>query len=275
VIWVVESKQVVVVQKRAEDEAPDGWCHIKGRIVWDTTAGPAPVRKPIKATKDQHVAAKDGDFYTEDWVVNQGNNGIKNVIVWLAPEPTGEGLLALEKARKEKRSFRFASFPDDKIYPTLAHPLTPTVEIDIPCCRYIPHVVAARAGQDLLIKNSSPVPHNSKWVSRENGDFSPLVPPGQIQTIKNLKAERFPISIDCSIHPWMKAWVRVFDHPYFAVTDVDGKFEIRFAPKGPLRLFVWQEDAGMRNGPEGRFGEQIQVPSGKLDLGIITFTPPK
>jgi len=73
----------------------------------------------------------------------------------------------------------------------------------------------------------------------------------------------------------MKAYVRVFDHPYFAVTTPDGSFEIKYVPKGNLRLFVWQEYAGYRNGPEGRFGEAIQVPSGRLDLGEVKVKSPR
>jgi hypothetical protein len=42
----------------------------------------------------------------------------------------------------------------------------------------------------------------------------------------------------------MKAWVRVFNHPYFALTNTDGVFEIKDAPAGDWRLYVWHEAAG-------------------------------
>ena len=70
----------------------------------------------------------------------------------------------------------------------------------------------------------------------------------------------------------MKAYVWVLDHPYFAVTDADGNFEIRFAPKGNLRLVAWQEATGFKGGREGRWGEPIRVPSGRLDLGEIKLS---
>ena len=88
---------------------------------------------------------------------------------------------------------------------------------------------------------------------------------------KKLVAERFPIEVSCSIHHWMKCWVRVFDHPYFAVTDDNGKFEIKYAPKGKLRLFIWQETGGINGGFAGRFGQVIVVPSGQMDLGEIKY----
>jgi hypothetical protein len=269
-IQIVEAKPTEIPRVVVNDGAPDGWCHIKGRIVWDKATRPVPVRTPIKATKDQNVAHMDSEFFTEDWVVHPSNYGIRNVVIWLAPEPQGDDVVALEKARKENKSFKFPSFKTEDIYPPLRKLTEPIVEIEIPCCRFIPHVVAARAGQNLVFNNTSPVPHNSKWVSRENGEMSPLVPPDRQKVIENLKAERFPIEVSCSIHPWMKCWVRVFDHPYFAVTDDNGKFEIKFVPTGKLRLFIWQEN-GMHRGTPGRFGQTIDLKSGTLDLKEIKF----
>ena len=129
----------------------------------------------------------------------------------------------------------------------------------------------------MVIKNSAPVPHNAKWTSRENGEINPLLPAGgQFQVQNPLKAERFPINVECSIHPWMKAYVWVFKHPYFAVTDDDGKFEIKDAPvmNGKLRLVAWQ-DNGFLGGREGRMGQPITVKPGAVDLGDIKFTTGK
>ena len=113
-----------------------------------------------------------------------------------------------------------------------------------------------------------------KWSSLNNGQFSPLVPPNfHVFRIDRVKSERLPITVDSSINPWMKAYVWVLDHPYFAVTDDDGSFMIRFAPKGNLRLVVWQEATGFKGGREGRWGEAIRVPNGRLDLGDIKLKP--
>jgi plastocyanin len=251
--------------------ADDKWVTVKGRIVWDTAKGTPPARQPVKATKDEEVCAKDKDFNTEDWVVNTKSGGIRNVVVWLAPEPAGDKAAALQKAQADNKTFVFASFKAADIHPD-AKPAKNEVEIDQPCCRFIPHVVVAQAGQDMVIKNSASVPHNAKWVSRENGEINPLLPAGGQHVVKGLKGERFPIEISCSIHPWMKAWVRVFDHPYFAVTDEDGNFEIKNAPvlDGKLRMFIWQEN-GMSGGKAGRFGQTLEVKPGTLDLKEIKF----
>jgi hypothetical protein len=251
----------------------DKWVSISGRITWNKANGPAPVQKAINATKDQQVAAKDKEFLTEDYVVSAKTGGIKNVVVWLAPEPTAEQLAGL-KSRKIKD---FPSFKSADIHPAIAKPAKPAVEIDQPCCRFIPHIVLAREGQDLIINNSAPVPHNAKFESVKSGAVNPLLPAGGSHTIKNLQAEKGPIELSCNIHPWMKAWIRVFDHPYYALTDVDGNFEIKNVPVlgGKLRLFLWQESGGFQNGAEGRLGQTISVKAGKVDLNTIDYSPAK
>jgi hypothetical protein len=252
--------------------AQDKWATVKGTVVWDEGKKPAPKQTPIKATKDQEVAAKDKEFLTEDWVVSPKTGRIKNVFVWLAPEPTAADLAAL-KARKLRE---FPSFKPADINPSLAKPAKDTIEIDQPCCRFIPHVIAAREGQKLVIKNSAPIPHNAKYVGgAKNGEGNPLIPAGGQFTLPNpLGAEKAPVDVSCSIHPWMKAWVRVFDHPYFAVTDADGNFEIKDVPvlDGKLRVFYWQESAGFDAGRAGTLGETITVKSGVVDLGKKKFS---
>ena len=67
----------------------------------------------------------------------------------------------------------------------------------------------------------------------------------------------------------MKAYVRVFDHPYFAVTDGDGKFEIKLAPTGKYSFFVNLPANGWLNGKAGGKGKAIEIPPGGLDLGTM------
>lgn len=265
---------MALIPTMAARAADDKWVTVKGKVIWDSGKGAAPKQTPIKATKDEEICAKDKEFNTEDWVVNTKSGGIQNVVVWLAPEPTEDEMKALQN----KKGMKFPSFKPADIHPSLAKPSKPIVEIDQPCCRFIPHVVAAREGQSMLIKNGASVPHNAKWVSRENGEINPLIPAGGEFKLPNpLVAEKFPIEVACSIHPWMKAWVRVFDHPYFAVTDKDGNFEIKDAPvlKGKLRLFIWHETGGIQGGAAGRFGQTLEVKPGSMDLKEIKFNDGK
>src|SRR5262249_26029613 len=122
------------------------WATIKGQIVW---SGEVPKQPKITPTANADVCAKDKMPLEEDYLVNPKNKGVKNVFVWI--RPTG---LAKDDP-----------FPKDKINPALAKPPAAAAEIDQPCCRFIPHVLAAREGQNMVIKNSAPIAHNAKWDS--------------------------------------------------------------------------------------------------------------
>ena len=77
-----------------------------------------------------------------------------------------------------------------------------------------------------------------------------------------LVKEAPPIQYKCTIHGWMTGYVRIFDHPYYAVTDADGKFEIKDAPAGNYRIVYWHENVGFLNGKDGRFGAPIAIVGG-------------
>lgn len=250
------------------------WVTIKGRIVWDKAKyGEAPKQVPLVATKDLEVAKRDPAFLTEDWVVNSKNLGIQNVVVWVVPEPTREiDIAAMNKAMAEGRSYKFASFAPNEIHPAQREPAQSRVHLTIPFLRFHPHVLAAREGQDLYVSNQSQAPHSPKTMARINQLLNPPVHAGNYRFMGNLKAERFPIEVSCSVHPWMKAYIRVFDHPYFAVTDGDGNFAIKDVPRmqGKVRLFIWQEN-GLHRGAKGRFGQPIELTLGTTDLKEIKF----
>jgi hypothetical protein len=167
-------------------------------------------------------------------------------------------------------------FKDKKplpIHPNLQKVAEDKVVVDQPVCAFIPHALAMREGQILVAKNSSPVPHNIKWTGAKNmGNVT--VPAGQEYAIKGLETERLPMQIECNFHPWMKGYVGIFSHPYYALTDANGNFEIKDAPAGKYRVVVW--NTAYNGGAEGRKGIEVTVPVGKTtDLGEIQFMPPK
>jgi plastocyanin len=117
------------------------------------------------------------------------------------------------------------------------------ITLDQVNCRYVPHVVALRAGQTLHVTTSDPTLHNVHGTCVENTAFNfALVAKGQSKNLSFETPERFPVR--CDVHPWMKAWVAVFSHPWFAVTDKDGKYELRDVPAGTYTLVAWQEKYG-------------------------------
>jgi len=48
----------------------------------------------------------------------------------------------------------------------------------------------------------------------------------------------------CDVHPWMAAFINVFDHPYFAVSGDDGSFAIDQLPPGDYVIEAWHETLG-------------------------------
>jgi hypothetical protein len=215
-----------------------GWGNLKGKV---TIAGKAPAPEKVNVDTDKAFCMKDGDIYKETFVVNPKNGGVKNVFVWLAP-PAGGQL---------------------PVHPTLKDVPKNVVVIDQPCCSFVPHAVAIREGQTVEAKNSAQVPHNVRWSGHplKNPGGNIIVPPGGKHEIKDLKADRLPVEVKCDIHKWMTGYIRVFDHPYFAVTDADGNFEIKNTPAGNWRLIAWQEGVGWVNG--GKEGTPITIAAGK------------
>jgi hypothetical protein len=241
--------------------AQDGkWATIKGRIIWGGDKIPERQKIAIPdANADKQVCTKDGDIYDEKWVVNPKNKGLRYTFVWLAPADP-----------KDKT----ATLP---IHPDLKEPKNKDVIIDQPLCQFVPHALGMRQGQVLVAKNKPPFQHNFKWTgnpNNENAGSNVLIPAGTERKIEGLVADRLPIRIECNIHPWMGGWLRVFNHPYFAITDADGNFEMAKAPVGNWRLIVWHGSGGWLGGAKGRDGQPIAVKAGDTSVGDLTYPPP-
>jgi hypothetical protein len=228
-----------------------GWGTVKGQVVFGDKNVPAPKKIDVGDNKDKQHCLSQGPLLSDEWTVNPANKGVRWVIVWLAPREPG------------------APMP---VHPNLQKIEPKAVEIDQPCCKFIPHALGIRQGQDLVAKNSAPVAHNIYWAGIKNPGGNVLIPGGGSHTITGLVADRTPVRLNCNIHPWMVAWLRVFDHPYFAVTDDNGKFEIKLAPAGNYSLVTWHEAVGY--GPGGRQGLAATIKPGiDTDVGKLELKP--
>jgi hypothetical protein len=124
---------------------------------------------------------------------------------------------------------------------TAPPPTTQPAVLDQINCNYSPHVIAMQAGQTLRVHNSDDAPHNIRMGSAINPQISfGQRNKGDIRDVPLPFAEP-PFAVKCDVHPWMSAWIAVFNHPYFAVTGPDGSFEIRNVPPGKYSLSAWQE----------------------------------
>jgi len=101
---------------------------------------------------------------------------------------------------------------------------------------YVPQILAVQTGQKLIVKNSDPFVHNVHTKPVDNPEVNQVQMPGGADlTFTFDKPEPF-LKFQCDVHPWMFAWVSVFDHPYFAVSGKDGKFTIKNVPPGKYTL---------------------------------------
>jgi plastocyanin len=112
-------------------------------------------------------------------------------------------------------------------------------------CQYTPHVLGVQVGQEVEIKNSDPTLHNVHSASKENPQFNIAQPKqGMTMVRKFEKPETFKVK--CEVHPWMSAYIGVFNHPYFAVTGDDGSFTLKSLPPGEYTIEAWHERYGTR-----------------------------
>jgi hypothetical protein len=106
-------------------------------------------------------------------------------------------------------------------------------------CQYVPHVLALRTGQDLVVTSHDPTLHNVHIQADANPSENFSESNGATHTVVFQQPEL--VRIKCDVHPWMTAYAYVFDHPCFAVTGDDGRFELRNLPPGTYTLVAWQE----------------------------------
>jgi hypothetical protein len=232
------------------------WGNLMARFVFD---GAPPPEKPAQITSDKEFCGKH-KVLLEALVVDPDNKGVANVVVYLylgrtdAKPSIHESYAATEKAE---------------------------VKLDNNKCRFDPHVCLLRTTQTLLLGNSDPVAHNTKIDTFKNAPINPILPAGGELRHKFPLSERLPARVSCSIHPWMSGWLLVKDHPYFAVSDKEGKFEIRNLPVGKWTFQFWHETSGyvseVKLGGEptawARGRAEIDVKAGDNDLGEVLLSP--
>jgi plastocyanin len=123
-------------------------------------------------------------------------------------------------------------------------PPTESAKIDQHECRYHPHVFGMRVGQTLEIVNSDPTLHNIHALPKGNAEFNTGQPIQGMTTKHTFTAKEVMVPFKCDVHGWMNAYVGVLDHPFFAVTDAEGAFDIKGLPPGTYTIEAWHEKAG-------------------------------
>ena len=127
-----------------------------------------------------------------------------------------------------------------RMYPVPAEP----VVLDQQKCRYVPRVLGIQVGQQLTIKNSDPLLHNVRSEGAINQPFDVGTPVQGVEVKRTFVTREVMVPFKCNVHAWMQAWVGVLEHPYFAVTDANGRFNIPNLPPGTYTVEIWHESLG-------------------------------
>ncbi len=110
-------------------------------------------------------------------------------------------------------------------------------------CSFTPHVLLAPVGVPVQVLNSDPLTHNVHTAAFDNRSVNRSQPAGlDVIELSFMAPEK--VKVKCDLHPWMSAWVVVMEHPYHAVTNEAGTFELSNIPAGTYALETWHETLG-------------------------------
>ena len=189
---------------------------ITGKISYN---GTAPAAKKIDTSADAACTSKSPNLLSEDWVVKDGK--LANTFVYIK-----DG--AIDGAKKIT----------EYTWPTPSSAVT----LDQNGCHYRPHVLGVVVKQDINITNSDPTTHNIHFTPKNNPDWNQSQPNGAPALIHKLNVAEVLVPVKCNQHPWMRAYVGVLKHPFFAVSAEDGSFTIKNVPPGKYTVVAWHEN---------------------------------
>jgi hypothetical protein len=130
-------------------------------------------------------------------------------------------------------------------------------------CHYVPHVLGMQTQQILKILNSDPTTHNTHPTPKNNREWNQSQPPGGDPIEQHFPLPELFIPIRDNQHPWEKAYVGVFSHPFFSVSATDGTYKITGLPAGQYTIVAWHE----------KYGEQtVDVSFGSREQKRLDFT---
>lgn len=234
--------------------AESQWGTIKGQVKVDGEIPEQPVfvKKGDTKARDADVCAAE-DIPDESLLVDSQSNGLANVVIYLKRKPA-------------------------KIHPDLVKSKNDEVIFNQKGCRYVPHVLVVRTDQKIRIKSDDAIAHHSHTNPLKGTPpgavVSPRSPPEGYLITYLREPEPVPIKIVCDIHNWMTGYWVLLDHPYVAVTNSKGEFEIADLPVGEHEFQIWHERVGILDKsykvtvkPADSKLEPIQVTAKKL-LGL-------
>jgi hypothetical protein len=207
---VLEAKVTDVTKKQRATSDYKAAPSLKGTIRFE---GPRPKRAPVHMDESSRKLHQSQP--RDESVLIGKSGGLANVFVYVKNPPPGE-------------------------YKPLGEPAI----LDQQGSIFTPRVQGVRVGQELLMKNGDPFIHNVRSLSRKNRQFNIAQPQGSPDREKTFDQAEGPITLKCDFHRWMEAHLWVMDHPFYAVTNTEGEFEISDLPPGDYEVSAWHEKLG-------------------------------
>lgn len=167
----------------------------------------------------------------------------KDCVANAGPNPQSEAILVAADGGLQN-AFVYVKAGLDPSY-TYDAPAGP-VELDQKGCIYTPRVLGVRVGQAIDVVNSDPTLHNVHAMPMVNQEFNKSQPIQNSHMLHTFTAPEVMVRFMCNVHNWMASYVGVMEHPYFAVTDATGKFEIKNLPPGTYTVEAWHEKFGRK-----------------------------
>ncbi len=196
-----------------------------------------PAMPTVKVSKDQDYC---GETLPNETYLIGSDGGLQNVVVFIETLPS----MGLGDPQKENI-------------------------LNNTGCRYSPRILALQKGERLRVKNNDPKLHVPHSYQEDRTVFNLSLPfKGTVIDATSRIRQAGVLKVVCDTHAWMLAYVHVFDHPYFAVTDERGMFTISDLPAGTYVLKAWHEDAGVRT-------QEIIVPEAGDIRTTFEFTKKK
>lgn len=216
------------------DQATAG--SISGRVTFSGTPPPAEI---LNVGTDSACVKGAGPNPQSDAVLIGADGALRNAFVWIK----------------------------DGLDPGYSFPVpATTAKLDQKDCHYSPRVLGLMAGQSIEIKNSDPTLHNVHALPKVNQEFNKSTPVQGSSMTTTFTVPEVMVRFMCNVHGWMAAYVGVTPHPYFAVTDASGAFELKGVPPGTYTVEAWHEKFGTRTA-------QITVTDRQAQTVSFAFAP--